>query len=227
MWTPYRRPKPQAILRLLALSTFVGLGFGCGSAASEISRTIDRFAAAVQNEDLAQLYCLVSGIAGNPEYGADEAQRRSRFEAWVRERFLDYESGRDLGSVPLDARGIVLVKLFALGRGTFARHGPTAQSALGRATVDSELRFAYRHVDLSPLPPGTILYLAARPIGNVRAVRIPAAGVLETESLETVRLGWTMVRVEAADSCPGGWVVERASPIPDSETTTIVRWTFR
>ncbi len=93
--------------------------------------------------------------------------------------------------------------------------------------VQNYARFACRHVDLSPLPPGTILYPAAKPVGSVRVVRLPNAGVLEIESLESVRLGWTLVRVDAADSCPAGWAGERVAPIPGTETTTTVRWTFK
>jgi hypothetical protein len=198
---------------------------GCGQEAGLARDTIASYVEAVQERDLDRLYCLVAGAA---EAGReDEAAARAQFAVWALERFADYDEGRDRGRVELDDQGIVLVKLFALGKGTYFGYGPTLSPEPGILVVDMDLRFGYGHVDLSGFSPGTTFYLAGAPVGQVRTMRVPEeSGEVVLELLESVRVRWTLVRGDPVGGCPGGWTVSSAVPVEGSEKTAEITWIF-
>lgn len=201
------------------------LAGGCVGGGAAPREAIGAFFRAVQDEDLDRLYCLVAGVA---ETGvADEAAARADFARWARERYDAYLAGRDAGRVELDGSGIALVKLFALGRGTFFEYGEIREPAAGAVVVELAVRFGYAHIDLSRFSPGTTLYFAARPLGGVRAVRVPEESAEVTaELLESIRIRLTLVEAAPADGCPGGLALASAEPIPGTETTAEVTWIF-
>ena len=72
-----------------------------------ISRRL-RFFARFEGE---ALRCLVAGAAESPA--------EPGFAEWARVRYAAYLEGRDAGRVALDDQGVALIKLLALGKGTF------------------------------------------------------------------------------------------------------------
>lgn len=191
---------------------------GCDPGRGAVRETIVDFARAVQDRDLDRLYCLVAGAAESPRAG---------FAEWADARYRAYEDGRDGGRVELDGSGVALVKLFALGKGTYFESSGDRSGQDGVREVDTDLRFGYAHLDLSGFSPGTTLYVAGAPAGRVHALRVPEGGGERTyEVLDAVRVRWTMVFAAPAAGCAGGWTVASAEPVPGTERTVEVSWIF-
>ena len=159
--------------------------------------------------------------------GATDADRRAAFETWAMEHFAAYEEGRDRGRVELDEQGLTLVKLFSLGRGAFVEHGPLRSLGPDAVLVESRVRFGYAHIDLSPFSPGTTFYVCGVPVGRVHPIRVPAGSLEVTvDVLDGVTIEWTLLRTPATETCPGGWKVAAARPVPGSEEAAEVTWIF-
>jgi len=199
---------------------------GCESRRTVID-TLVEYAAAVQAEDFDRLYCLSAGAASAEELGADAAARRTAFNEWARAHFDAYLQGRDEGFVPLDGHGIELVKLFALGAGTFQDFGPARSAGADARRVSGTLRFGYGQIDLSRFVPGTTIYLAGVPVGTIEPVVVPfAGGEVSAEVLETVSVEWTVVRSAKVGDCAAGWTVASVEPVAGSERSTELTWVF-
>jgi len=199
---------------------------GCETRPTAID-TIIEYSAAVQDQALDRRFCLSAGAASAEELGADEAERRANFERWASAQFELYLDGRDLGQVELEPHGIQLVKLFALGRGTFSEFGPVRAEGAHTRRVRADLRFGYAQIDLSRFSPGTTIYLAGAPAGTVRSVRVPRdAREIRVDALETVTVEWTVVRSPARPGCPGRWTVAAVEPVPGTERSTDLTWMF-
>lgn len=202
------------------------LAAGCGAGRRAAVETVDRVIGAVQERDLAALYCLLAGASTQEDLGRDEASRREAFAAWARSRYEAHEAGRDAGFVELDDP-IGTVKLFALGRGTFYSRELVRSPREGVVTLDTRLTFGYRAVDLSRLSPGTTFYVNAPPPGRVHAVRVPAVPrEVSLEVLDSLELVWTLVEEPAGGGCPAGWRVASVEPVPDSVTSVDLTWMF-
>ncbi len=200
---------------------------GCEPSGPSATETLKEFFDAVQQQDLGRLRCLMAGAADAVELGATEQERRQGFEDWAGAYYDAYESGRDAGKVELDPQGLVLVKLFALGRGTFALHRQTGRPGEGAVVIESRIRFGYAHIDLSQFSPGTTFYVSGAPVGRVHALRIPAGGgEITVDALERVSVDWTLVRRQASGECAGGWAVAAAEPVESTVTTTGITWEF-
>ena len=170
---------------------------------------------------------MSAGAAGAEELGQDEAQRRENFEAWAAAQYAVYEDGRDAGRVDLDGTGIPLVKLLALGRGTFSQMDTPRSAGPEARVVTAHLRFGYDQIDLSRYSPGTTLYFNGAPVGKVRPLRIPRVfREVSLDVLETVSVKWTLVRQPEIESCPAGWAVVSVEPVEGSERSTTVSWAF-
>ena len=211
----------RAAIGIVASLAAAGCGPGQGVAADAITDYLE----AVQAQDVRRLYCLVSGAAESG--AADESTGRERFREWAAVRYAEYDEGRERGRVELDDQGIVLIKLFALGKGTFFRHGPERSLEGGILVVETDVRFGYEHIDLSGFSPGTTFYLSGAPVGRVQSVRVPeSSGEIARDLLESVRVRWTLVLGEPAGSCPAGWTVASVEPVEGSEKTVEVTWIF-
>lgn len=203
----------------------LGVAAGCGRPSADARRTIDAFVGAVQAEDVSRLYCLLAGAAQSEELGTDEAGRREGFRAWVEDRIQGYDEGRDAGWVEPQDDGVGLVKLLALGRGTF--YAVTHVDSLGQGAVRArmELRFGYPSIDLSGFPPGTTLYLAGAPPGRVQVVRVPERGEVRARVLESVDLDWVLVP-NADEGCGSALAIVSVRAVPESVREEDVVWTF-
>jgi hypothetical protein len=211
----------------VALALGLGAGAACGPVGRGDERTIVAFLEAVQAQQLDSLYCLMAGASEASELGADEVDRRAAFERWAHAQYDAYLAGRDRGWVDLDEQGIKLVKLFALGRGTFFTLVARRRVADGVHVVRSQVRFAYDRVDLSRLSPGTTFYVSGAPIGRVHPVTVPdAPREVTLELLSEATVDWTLVREEAAGGCPAGWAVASIEPVEHGVRTAEVRWIF-
>jgi hypothetical protein len=199
---------------------------GCRPPASP-SDTIVPFNEAVQAEDTDRLFCLMAGAAESAELGETEEARRAAFADWARARYESYREGRDEGRVGLEGDGIVLVKAFSLGRGTFFTNGPVRSLDPGTRRVRTDLRFGYDGLDLSRLSPGTTFYVSGVPAGRIHAVTVPAVSREVTlEVLESISVEWTLVLREAIGSCPERWAIASVVPVDGSEVSTELTWVF-
>jgi hypothetical protein len=200
---------------------------GCGPRPRTAEETILAFLEAVQSQDLETLYCLMAGAAEAAELGAEETERRANFESWALAHHAAYLEERDEGWVELDEQGLKLVRLFALGRGTFFSHRSVRAAARDVRVIESDIRFGYAHIDLSGFSPGTTFYVCGTPVGRVRPIRIPSASdEVTVEVLTEVRVEWTLVKAEPTAACAGGWTVASVAPVEGSEVASEITWVF-
>ena len=220
----------RRVRRLLLLLGVVALGLAgsaCSPAQPAASATLKELYDAVQELDFDRLYCLMAGAADATELGVTDAERRAGFRSWATGHYEAYESGRDTGRVELDEQGLVLVKLFSLGRGTFVTHEAAGTAGPGAVVVEGRIRFGYAHIDLSRFSPGTTFYVCGAPVGRVHPVRVPVgSGEATVDALDGVSVLWTLVRRSPTETCPGSWAVASAEPVEGSATTTEITWVF-
>jgi len=223
-----KRPERRTgVLIVMLVCAPLVLPVGCRPGTPAPGETLVQFSEAVQSQDLDRLFCLSAGAADAVELGASEVERRQNFTAWALARYDAYTEGRDQGAVELDGHGITLVKLFSLGRGTFATTRRVGAAGEGSVVLRSELVFGYDQADLSRFSPGTTLYLCGAPVGRVRNVRVPQGhSEITVEVLESISVEWTLVRATASGACPGGWAVASATSVEGSERTTELTWVF-
>jgi len=206
------------VARAAGLALVGALVAGCIPGEATGRRVIEQFVTAVQEQDLEALRCLLAGAARSD---------RDEFRAWARARYQDYLDGRDRGVVDLEGDGVVLVKAFALGRGTFYSITRTRYRGGGELRVWTGVRFGYGQANYGVFSPGTTFYLAGDPVGTIVAVRVPyEPGEITREVLDTVDVEWTLANVAEDGGCPGGWVVESVRPVPGTATTAVVTWPF-
>jgi len=201
---------------------------GCGQTGPTASESVEEFIEAVQSHDLDSLYCLMAGASDAEELGADEAERRAGFESWAQALYDSYTEGRDEGRVDLDEQGLVLVKLFSLGRGTYFAHMGSRAAGPDVRVLTSEVRFGYANADLSRFSPGTTFYVSGAPVGRAHAIRVPSGSEEVTvEVLTHVQLEWTLLRTApGAGRCSGRWAVASLTWVEGSEHSTEVTWVF-
>jgi len=214
-------PRTWILIGLLVLT-------GCGQAGSTASETVEEYIEAVQSHDLDALYCLMAGASDAEELGADEVERRAGFESWASALYDSYTEGRDEGRVDLDDQGLVLVKLFSLGRGTYFAHMGSRAAGPDVRVLTSEVRFGYANADLSRFSPGTTFYVSGPPVGRVHAIRVPAGSEEVTvEVLTHVQLEWTLLRTPPGEGrCSGRWAIASLTWVGGSERSTEVTWIF-
>ncbi len=107
------------------------------------------------------------------------------------------------------------------------QHGPLRSVGPDAALVESRVRFGYAHIDLSAFSPGTTFYVCGLPVGRVHPIRVPTGSrEVTVDVLDGVTIEWTLLRTPATASCPGGWKVAAARPVPGSEVAAEVRWIF-
>jgi len=222
--------QPRRAPGLLPFLGAVALGFtfsACDPPEPTASATLKEFYDAVQEQDFDRLYCLMAGAAEATELGTTDAERRAGFRSWAADHYEAYESGRDAGRVEVDEQGLVLVKLFSLGRGTFVTHENAGPAGPDAVVVEGRIRFGYAHIDLSPFSPGTTFYVCGAPVGRVHPVRVPiGAGEATVDALDGVSVLWTLVPRSPTEACPGSWAVASAEPVEGSATTTEITWVF-
>lgn len=213
--------RASALAGLLLLSA-------CGPSGPTPTETLQEFVEAVQSQDLDALYCLMAGASEAEELGVDEVDRRAGFESWALAFYDSYTEGRDEGWVDLDDQGLVLVKLFALGRGTFFAHTGSRSVGPDVKVLTSEVRFGYGNVDLSRFSPGTTFYVAGPPVGRVHAIRVPeGSDEVNVDLLTNVRLEWTLLRTPAGEGrCSGRWAVASLAVVEGSMQSTEITWIF-
>jgi len=215
------------MLRAGLLALLAAASSACGPGDRTAQQALLPYIEAVQQEDLDALFCLSAGAADAPELGATREERRAAFGEWARDRYERYLEGRDTGRVEVDGHGIVLVKLFSLGRGTFYSILGAREVAESAIEVDTRLRFGYAGLDLSRLSPGTTFYLCGAPPGRVHPVVVPARHEeVGFEVLESITVRWTMVRLDAGTGCPDRWAVVSAEPLDETLVTESIVWEF-
>ena len=237
--TSERRPTPAVITTLAGRSPAASRSWFCLPAVLALAtaacvpgertaeRVLERFVTAVQAEDLDELYCLLAGASQPEGPDADPAKQRADFDAWARSRYAAYLTGRDHGGQEFADDGVVLVKTFALGKGTFYSMERVSHPSRGRLDVDTAVRFGYGQIDYSALSPGTTFYLAARPPGRIVAVKVPySPEQVSEEVLESTQVRWELARVAATSACPAGWAIVSVVPVAGTETSTQITWLF-
>jgi len=218
-------PKPRSIVFLSAFAVALLLA-GCANERSPRECLLE-FTRAIQDRDGATLFCLSAGAAGSDSLGADPEARRDGFERWLEAELLVYEEARDAGPIELSGHGVRLVKLLALGRGTYYQEVARSGMGDGGLFLRTRLDMAYSQIDLSGLSPGTTFYVAGAPIGRVVPVVVPAqAKEIRVEALESVMVDWTLLREEAVDGCPAGYKIVSVEPVESSVQTRSLTWSF-
>lgn len=221
----------RAPFRLVAMPTALLLAlfaFGCrADRPPTAEEVVTAFADAVQERDAVGLYCLSAGAVGAESLGGDAESRQEGFNRWFSEELLRYEAGRDEGEISLSGHGVQLVKLFALGRGTFYLTSSRRSEAEGALALVTDLQFGYAQIDLSRLSPGTTFYVASSPPGRVLPIEVPSgAKEISVEALESIKLEWSLTRGDERDRCAAGWRVASVAVVPGSAQTTSIRWIF-
>lgn len=200
--------------------------WACAPGPRTAQDTLLEYLDAVNEENLEELFCLSAGAAGAEELGVTAEERREGFRAWAREWYQVYLDGRDAGRVEIGEHGIVLVQLFALGRGTFYEITGTRATAPGTLEVETRLRFGYSGLDLSRFSPGTTLYLCGAPPGVVHPIVVEPYREVSVDVLDSVVVRWTLLREEASADCPERWTVASAEPLDETATTEQITWVF-
>ncbi len=206
---------------MLALA--IACAVGCSPGKPTAAQVLQDYVAAVQDEDLRALRCLLAGASPGEE---DTPELRADFEAWAAERYRTYETGRDRGGVAFDEEGMLLVKTFGLGIGTYYTVQATRHDG-DQLLADTAITFGYREVDYSALSPGTTFYLAGWPAGRIEAIQVPSSpDSAQAEVLERIFVRWTFVRERADALCPQRWSALSAALVPDTESVTdwTVEW---
>ncbi|MDX1390417.1 MAG: hypothetical protein R3344_14605, partial [Acidobacteriota bacterium] len=140
---------------------------GCDSKRAVAESTLSAFLGAVQLEDRDALYCLLYGAS---EVGGDAAEaeaRRLAFDLWVEARYDEYLTGRDAGRVDLGDDGIVLAKMFALGKGTYYSLRSVRSPSEDTLVADMDVTLAYDDIRVDALPPRTTFYVTTLPVGSI------------------------------------------------------------
>lgn len=218
------RGRAGPVAALVALTLFAISS--CGPGERTARETLLAYTAAVQDEDLDALYCLSAGAADALELGADDAGRRTGFQRWARDWYRTYEEDRETGRVDFGEHGIVLVKLFALGRGTFYSVTEIRLPAPDVMEVLTRLRFGYAGLDLSRLSPGTTFYLCGAPPGRVHPIVVEPYREVSVEVLDKLVLRWTLVRQPEGSGCSERWAVASVEPVAGTETSERITWVF-
>jgi len=218
-----RAGRPRALGRLAGAASLLP---SCAPGRAVAEDVLTRFVDAVQQEDLDTLYCMLAGASASEGTPADPQAQRAEFDRWAASRYLEYERMRDAGGGDLGGDGLLLVKAFALGKGTYYSVD-TATFGEATLTADVSVTFAYGQINYAGLSPGTTFYVAASPPGRIKAIRIPhGSDSITEEVLESLTARWELARVQATPACPAGWAVVSVEPVPGSETTSRVTWIF-
>ena len=228
MWfTPEpRRARTRALICGVML-TASWLACGCSSGSRGARETVDNFLGAVQERDSTALFCLMTGVAESEELGADAPARREGFAAWFDAQLEAYDVGRDAGAVELNGHGILAVKLFALGKGTFFDLTAIDRPGPDSLRVRMDIRFGYSALDLSGFSPGTTFYVCGVPPGRVHAIRVPRrSGEESVQALERLSLEWTLARGTGSEGCRNEWTVASARVLAETASTTRITWAF-
>jgi len=218
-------PKPRSTGLLYTVAAALLLA-GCATERSPRECLLE-FTRAIQDRDPATLFCLSAGAAGSDSLGVDSEARRDGFQRWFEEELRVYEEARDEGTIELSGHGVRLVKLLAIGRGTFYQEIGRTGVGDGGLLLRTRLDMAYSQIDLSGLSPGTTFYVATAPVGRVVPVVVPAqAKEIRVEVLESVMVDWTLLREEAVDGCPRGYKIASVEPVGSSAETRSLTWLF-
>jgi hypothetical protein len=211
MWNKSRLPTV-----ILMVSVF--LAAGCGPGTRSVEQAIEAYCQAVQDRDEARLACLSAGASDTDP---------DQFRAWVESQYAAYLDGRDAGWVEIESGGIVMVKSFSLGRGTY--YQVDSVRPLGEDAVEAtmSLTFGYGSIDLSNLLPGTTFYVAGSPPGRIHPIVVPRGSEqIQQEVLASIQLVWTLVRQPGNGPCEPAWAVNTVAPVEDSTRTIRLEWMF-
>jgi hypothetical protein len=218
-----RRVEPNTIRARVALIVAVGATLACQGPGTEARRTIEAFIEAVQTEDARSLSCLLAGLQSDA-LGVGETDRKAALADWLADRLHGYTEGRDVGWVEPRDDGVALVRLLALGRGTFYEVPDVELLSGGAVRARMRLRFGYASTDLSGFPPGTTLYFCGAPPGRVEAVRVPERGEVRARVLESLALDWVLV--PNGPDCGPSLAIASVQAVAGSEREESVVWVF-
>lgn len=217
---------------------------GCTDAVRESEAFLDDYFAAVQAQDDARLICMLAGADGGPAADAEAvpdgdagtvdpgameggaAASREDFRRWVLSRYDAYLDGRDRGRVPFGPDGLVLVKTFALGKGTWCRV-EEVRDGDGVRFVRTGVRFGYDAAAWHRFTPGTTVYLAAAPPGAIEGIVVPRGSErIEADVLEEATVEWTLVRAPATTECEERWTLADVRVPEEGLRTRSLVWSF-
>jgi hypothetical protein len=189
---------------LLALATCA-----CGGQGQAVADAVEDYIHAVAERDARRLTELSAGITRALAAAPGEEQAlQAAFSALLDARHAAYLQGRDAGHLELDPDGIVLIRALNLGRGTYYEPVEISFQGADQARLVMEVRLAYRSINVSSLPSGTVIYLLGAPLGTVYHPELGAREPAARRLLETLWLGWDLARID------GRWRI--AAVVPDA-----------
>ena len=191
---------------------------GCGPGRRTAGEAIFPYIDAVQAGNYETLRCLYAG----PRFSGGAAE----FKTWVDGRLAAFETEKARGQTDLEDDGIVMIKAFGLGTGTLI--GISSVRTKGDAIeVETPTTFNYDQIDAPSLPEGTTFLVAVLPLGTVTTVRVQeGAGRMSLDVLKTLKLRWTLKRVDRKGDCRSEWGVVSVAAVPESAATVRVEWKF-
>jgi len=196
------------------------LVFGCADATRESEAFLDDYFAAVQAQDPDRLVCRLAGA------DAGKGASPEDFRRWMLSRYEAYLDGRDEGRVTFGPDGLVLVKTFALGKGTWCRVAETRDEGDVRM-VRTDLRFGYDAAAWHRFSPGTTVYLAAAPPGAIEGIVVPYRSErIEADVLAEVSVEWTLQREPATAACEERWTLADVRVLEEGLRTESLVWSF-
>lgn len=189
---------------------------------------IQRYIGAVQKKDYKTLYELRADILDETEHLTEE-EKLAHFDYFKKQmgkKYESYEAGRENGELDFDPDGVVLIKAFVLGKGTFYQPVDWIRVSETTAFIDTVLEFGYAHIDYSFFPEGTLIYLMGYPIGRVETLVIQRSGKVVKKVMKEAKLRWWFERKKRSNDVLSSWHIKSVEILPDSVTYETVTWVF-
>ncbi len=194
----------------------------------EGEKLIHAYINAVQKQDYKTLYALRADLFEEATHLADN-EKKSHFENFRRnmgKKYKEYEEGREQGELVFDHDGIILVKAFVLGKGTFYQPVHWMRVSETTAFMDTLLEFGYAHINYSTFPNGTVIYLMGYPLGRVDSLCIQKSGKVAKRVLKEAKVRWWFEKKKASHLSPSGWYIKSIEVLEDSIKYETVTWIF-
>jgi hypothetical protein len=195
---------------------------------SEGERLVHTYINAVQRKDYKTLYELRADLVDEVS-PLSENKKENHFEFFKRnmeKKYENYEKGRERGELIFSQEGIVLIKAFVLGKGTFYQPIHWVQVSETKGFIDTLLEFGYAYINYDTFPEGTVIYLMGYPLGRIDKLTIQRSGKVVKKVLKEGRVRWWFEKKKPSHLSPSGWHIKSIEVLEDSMKYETVTWIF-
>ncbi len=195
---------------------------------AEGEKLIQMYINSVQKRDFKTLYTLKANIQDEVKNLTEEekADHFKDFQWQMERKYKAYKKGREIGKLNFDADGVVLIKGFVLGKGTFYQPVNWIQVSDINAFIDTTIEFGYGHINYSTFPDGTIIYLMGYPIGQVEKLYIQRSGKVAKKVMKEATVRWWFEKKKISDDSASSWYIKSIEALSDSVKYETVTWIF-